>query len=93
MQDFESNKLEDSKKAYLEAHKKFNQEQLQGITKTALKKYEKTTTQAWAHINSSSGTSLQLDSAIMYMQNVLSQIESQVTNETRYSLHFRQVAS
>lgn len=93
MMDFETNKLEDSKKAYLDAHKKFNQEQLQGITKTALKKYEKTTIQAWAHINSSSGNSLQLESAIMYMQNALSQVESQIKNEVRYSINFKQVAS
>lgn len=58
-----------------------------------MKKYDKTMIQAWAHINSSSGTSLQLESAIMYMQNVLSQIENQITNETRYSLHFRTVAT
>lgn len=43
MQDFELNKLEESKRTFLEAHKKFNHDNLQGITKTALKKYEKTT--------------------------------------------------
>jgi len=43
MQDFEVNKMEESKRSFLEAHKKFNHDHLQGITKTALKKYEKTT--------------------------------------------------
>lgn len=47
IQEFENGQLEESKRAFLEAHKKFNQEQLQGMTKSALKKYEKTTIQAW----------------------------------------------
>jgi len=29
----------------------------------------------------------------MYMQNVLSQIENQINNEIRYTLHFRGVAT
>lgn len=29
----------------------------------------------------------------MYMQNVLSQIENQINNEIRYTLHFRNLAT
>ena len=72
MKDFEHAKMEEHKKMYLDAQKKANHEVLQSLTKTALKKYEKNTMNGWQLINSSSGQSLSLDSAIMYMQNVLS---------------------
>jgi hypothetical protein len=59
------------------------------MTKTALKKHEKVTLQAWQQTNSVLGQSLSLDSAIMYMQNVLSQIDHKINSEIRYSVHFK----
>jgi hypothetical protein len=41
--EFELAKIEESKKQFMDAHKKINHEQIQQMTKTALKKHEKVT--------------------------------------------------
>ena len=87
--EFETSKIEEQKKAYLEAHKKFNHDQIQNMSKTQQKKHEKSIIQNWTNFNSGLGQSLSLDHAVMYMQNALSCIEHRILNELRYSLHFK----
>ena len=93
VKDFESQKIEEQKKAFLEAHKRINLEQIQALSKTQQKKQEKSTLQSWSQTNSALGQSLSIDNAIMYMQNVLSCIEHKIQNELRYTLHFKHVVA
>jgi len=55
VKDFESQKIEEQKKAFLEAHKRINLEQIQALSKTQQKKHEKNTLQSWSQTNSALG--------------------------------------
>jgi len=92
MREFEAKQFEAAKKHYFDKTKKANEEQFQGMSKAQQKKFEKATLSSYHQLNSMQGQSLQLDSAVMYMQNVLSCIDQKVQNEVRYSLHFAQVS-
>ena len=90
IKDYEQNKIKEQKKVFVEYQKQINQEQIQQMSKTKAKKFETQVLQNFQQINSVSGTSLSLDNAIMYMQNVLSVIEHKIQNEIRYSLYMKQ---
>lgn len=91
--DFEASITEEQKKQYVETQKRVNHDKIQEMSKTQQKKNEKSIQQSWSQTNSTLGQNLSLDNAIMYMQNVLSVIEHKISNEVRYSLHFKQVVS
>jgi len=55
VKDFEAQKIEEQKKAFLEAHKRINHEQIQAMSKTQQKKHEKSTLQNWSQTNSALG--------------------------------------
>jgi hypothetical protein len=77
----------------VDIQKQINHDHLQSLSKTRQKKFENTALQNFQQTNSTLGVSLTLDSAIMYMQNVISVIEHKIQNEVKYSLSFKQIVS
>lgn len=90
VQEFERQKNEEQKKAFLTAFKTINQEYKE-LSNNKKKQHQNATMQSWQQLNPDKN--LSLDNAIMYMQNVLSCVEHKIQNELRYSVHFKQVVS
>ena len=63
----------------------------ENISKAKIKRQEKLVQTAWQQANMPRG-SMQLDNAIMYLQNVLVTIQSEISNEQRYTLLYKFVA-
>ena len=61
------------------------------ISKAQLKKSEKTALQAWAATNMPKD-SLQLYSAVMYFQNALVAVQTEIANEKNYTLLYKFIA-
>ena len=63
---------------YVDGKKRLNQENQTNTSKTAQKKIEKNLISQWSATNPANSSSLSIDNAIMYMQNVLSVIEHKI---------------
>ena len=63
----------------------------ENISKAKIKRQEKLVQTAWQQANMPKG-SMQLENAIMYMQNVLVAIQQEISNEQRYTLLYKFVA-
>lgn len=63
----------------------------ENISKAKIKRQEKLVQTAWQQANLPKG-SMQLDNAIMYLQNTLVTIQNEIGNEQRYTLLYKFVA-
>ena len=63
----------------------------ENISKAKIKRQEKLVQTAWQQANMPKG-SMQLENAIMYLQNTLVTIQNEIGNEQRYSLLYKFIA-
>jgi len=63
----------------------------ENISKAKIKRQEKLVQTAWQQANMPKN-SMQLDNAIMYLQNVLVTIQNEISNEQRYTLLYKFIA-
>lgn len=71
--------------------KNLKQSSTENISKAKIKRQEKLVQTAWQQANMPKG-SMQLENAIMYLQNVLVTIQNEIGNDQRYTLLYKFVA-
>ena len=89
--DNENEYLARLQKTQAEIIKNLKSSSTENISKAKIKRQEKLVQTAWQQANIPKG-SMQLENAIMYLQNVLVTIQNEISNEQRYTLLYKFVA-